>query len=102
MLFHDKNLLDLSIRYGDISFFVSCIYSDLFGITLRAVNWERLSRIGVNRKEVWCIFGDFNDILHRGEKVGGPCRNDGVYEPFNDMIKACGMSELPSSGNCLT
>lgn len=101
-LFTDKNLVDIKVMLGDSSFFASCIYGDPSGIKLRSLVWQRLSRIGVNRKEEWCIFGDFNDIIHGGEKIGGPDRNDGVYGPFNDMLRACGMSELPSTGNSFT
>lgn len=31
--------------------------------------WERVTRIGVQRTDSLCMLGDFNDILHNGEKV---------------------------------
>lgn len=37
------------------------------------------------------MIGDFNDLLHNGEKVGGPFRPDIAFEPFVNMIKGCGM-----------
>lgn len=97
----DKNLLDVQVRFGSYSFFVSCVYGDPSG-NRKQYLWERLSRIGTNRRESWCMFGDFNDILHNGEKIGGPDRNDSVYGFFNDMIKTCDMKELPSTGNSFT
>lgn len=97
----DKNMLDLKAKYGSTSFFVSCVYGDPCGKNKHNV-WEMITRLGCNRKEGWCMLGDFNDILHSGEKMGGPLRSDAVCGSFNDMIKACEMSELPSSGNGLT
>ena len=68
----------------------------------RLVLWERLSRISVNRRDSWCVFGDFNDILHNGEKIGGVWRSDESFVPFNQMVEACRLEELPSHGNVLT
>lgn len=64
--------------------------------------WERLSRIGVNRTESWCVFGDFNDILHNGKKFGGVWRADESFEPFNQMVRSCKLEELQSHGNGFT
>lgn len=40
--------------------------------------------------------------MHNGEKVGGPLRSDAVYGHFNDIIKACELVKLPSTGNSFT
>ncbi|KAG2327641.1 hypothetical protein Bca52824_010369 [Brassica carinata] len=63
---------------------------------------EETYRIGVNRKESWCVFGDFNDILHNGERIGGSWRSDESFAPFNHMVKACQLLELQSHGNGYT
>lgn len=96
-----KNLVDCIIQFGDTSFFASCIYGPTH-YKRRVDLWERLSRIGVNRKESWCVFGDFNDILHNGEKTGGVWRQDESFAPFNQMINACKLEELQSHGNSFT
>lgn len=48
--FVDKNLLDCSVHYGDMKFFVSCVYGHP-NHKFRHLVWERLSRIGIGRKE---------------------------------------------------
>lgn len=80
---------------------MSCVYGDPLNVNRPKV-WERISRIGVNHRESWCMLGDFNDILHNGEKTGGPLRKDSNCIPFSNMIKASQMSELPRTGNALT
>lgn len=80
-LFADKNMLDIKVEFGSVRRFVSCIYGDSAG-KIRHLLWERLYRIGVNRKEAWSMFGDFNDIIHSGEKIGGPSRNDMFMVPL--------------------
>lgn len=99
--FIDKNLMDMQIQFGAVTFFLSCVYGDP-NFKRRKENWERLCRIGVGRKDSWCLIGDFNDILHNGEKLGGPSRCDSIFKPFSEMLDVCDMMELPSQGNRFT
>lgn len=94
--FVDKNLLDLHVQFGNVDFFVSCIYGAPV-MKDKHVVWERLTRIGCLRKESWCMICDFNDILNNSEKLGGPSRSDKFFEDFGDMIRNCQMSDLPST-----
>lgn len=73
--FVDKNLLDMFVNIGNASFYVSCIYGEP-AMNDRHIVWERPTWIGCLRKESWCMVGDFNEILHFGEKLGGPVRDD--------------------------
>lgn len=96
-----KNLVDCIFQFGNIYFYASCIYGPSV-LRKRVELWERLSRIGVTRKESWCVFGDFNDILHNGEKINGVWRSEESFEPFSQMIKASQLEELPSHGDGFT
>lgn len=64
--------------------------------------WKRVTRIGIHRQESWVILGDFNDILHNGEKVGGLYRSENSFQAFVNIVKDCQMKELPSQGNPFT
>jgi len=93
----DKNLIDMKVHHGEVSFFLSCIYGEPASEGKEIV-WERISRIGVRRSEKWCLIGDFNEIMSNDEKIGGPLRPESSFKPFGDMLSACGMEELESSG----
>lgn len=99
--FADKNLIDLHVEFGDTRFFFSCVYGDPIKEN-RPMVWERMTRIGIHKKEPCCMLVDFNDIRHNGEKKGGPRRSYASFLPFFDMLNASEMVELPSSGNIFT
>lgn len=101
LLYIDKNLLDCKVKFGSCSFYISFIYGDHV-VKYRPRLWERITIIGIHRKESWSIVGDFNDILHNGENVGGPSREESLFQPFGNMVRACKMTEAPSHGNPLT
>lgn len=94
----DKNLLDCLVQFGDWTFFLSCVYGEPANEG-RSIVWERLIRTGVNRREAWCLIGDFNEIRNNSEKIGGPRRAESSFEPFLEMLKFCNMEELSSKGD---
>lgn len=49
-------------------FLMTCVYGDPV-LKERHKVWERITRIGINRNDCWCMFGDFNDLLHNGRKL---------------------------------
>ncbi|KAG7576108.1 hypothetical protein ISN45_Aa03g005410 [Arabidopsis thaliana x Arabidopsis arenosa] len=100
-LFEDKNLLDLKISQSNKSWFVSCVYGQPLA-HLRPLLWETLTKIGIERKEAWCMIGDFNEILSNKEKLGGPSRLVSSFQSFKNMLMNCDMHELGSTGNGFT
>ena len=94
----DKNMIDMQVHFGEVVFFLSCIYGEPASDERKKIVWERLSRIGVGRKEKWCLIGDFNEILSNDEKLGGLLRHESSSKPFGDMLSAWGMEELQSLG----
>lgn len=80
----------------DIGFFISCVYGNPTA-GKRHMAWERLIRIGLQRKESWCMVGDFNEILNNGEKMGGPRRSQDSFLDFANMISVCGITEIAST-----
>lgn len=100
-MFVDKNLIDVHVQFGTLDFFVTWVYGDPVPNATARVS-ERQTRIGIQRKESWCIIGDFNEIIHNDEKLGSPRRGDASFLPFKDMLNSCKMVELPSQGNGFT
>ena len=78
--------MDLNIIYEDKQFHVSCVYGNPT-ISLRHLVWEYLIRFSVNRRNSWCMFGDFNEILNNLEKIGDPRRCDNTFQAFSDMLE---------------
>jgi len=97
-LFEDKNLLDMKVSQDSKSWFVSCVYGNPKQ-HLRYTLLDRLKEIGLTRKSAWCMIGDFNDILSNKEKIGGPKRLESSFQDFQDMIFACDLHVMGSTGN---
>ncbi|XP_009103419.1 uncharacterized protein LOC103829502 [Brassica rapa] len=97
----DKNLIDAEVSLGGVNFSMSFVYGEP-GYRGKEIVWERLMRYGVNRKGCWGWVGDFSEILHNGEKIGGPSRSEGSFESFRDCVRVCEMVELSGFGDGFT
>ena len=67
----------------------------------RRTTWHKLTRL-LSKKEVrWCIFGDFNEVRTREERLNTWINMRGMVE-FNEFIEEGGLIELPLSGRKYT
>ncbi|XP_013690321.2 uncharacterized protein LOC106394286 [Brassica napus] len=99
--FADKNIVDCRISYRGQTLFVTFVYGEP-GQQGKGKVWERIMRLGVGRKECWGLVGDFNEILHNGEKIGGPKRGPASFMDFAVMLEVCKIKELAGFGDSFT
>ena len=97
----DKRIIDLRVKIGSLTFFLSCIYGDPVRARRNLV-WDRITSIGASRDEAWILVGDFNELLNANEKVGGPTREESTFWDFRNMVDNCRIKEIRSSGNWLS
>lgn len=95
------NLVDTRIVHKGVISFVSFIYGPP-ALENRADYWNKLSAIGQGRDDPWLLTGDFNDILHNGEKVGGPVRFEGSFTAFRSFVTQNGLWDLKHTGELLS
>ena len=50
----------------------------------------------------WIVGGDFNEILHNEEKIGGNPRDLGQMEAFSEAVNYCALYDLQFSGHAFT
>ncbi|KAG7551546.1 Reverse transcriptase zinc-binding domain [Arabidopsis thaliana x Arabidopsis arenosa] len=94
----DHRVIDVKVKLGSLSFFISCVYGDPASHLRQAV-WDKLIDIGTIRNEPWLVLGDLNEIIDNTEKLGGPARAESTFFPFRNMISDCRLREVPSIGN---
>lgn len=80
-LHSDSRVIDLRVKFGSLTFFISCVYGDPVQASRNRV-WEFLSRIGESRDEAWFLVGDFNALMYNSEKMGGSVRPDSSFWDF--------------------
>ncbi|KAG2330884.1 hypothetical protein Bca52824_002064 [Brassica carinata] len=93
----NRRLMDLKVSWKDKSFFMTGVYGDPVKGRRSAV-WERLTRIGVFRKDPWFVTGDFNEIIDQSEKRGGAERSEEEGAEFRQMLSNCGLWEIQHRG----
>jgi len=99
VLFQSSNLVDCLVKYNETSFYFSFVYGPP-NPSFRNDLWERLERIGINRRrKAWMILGDFNELLGNHEKEGGRQRPKASFQDFRRMIRNYDFTDLKSTGN---
>lgn len=61
---------------------------------LRHRSWECLKMLNDSCSLPWLCVGDFNEILHANEQIGGARRSERQMEGFCDTVSVCGFNDL--------
>ncbi|KAJ8421476.1 hypothetical protein Cgig2_018422 [Carnegiea gigantea] len=64
--------------------------------------WEDLMGLSQTLEDPWCVLGDFNLVLHQGERIGGLDVTDGEVKDFVACIQHCGLQEFCYEGAFFT
>jgi len=65
---------------------------------LRASLWQTLRDIEATMDEAWCVLGDFNSVLYKGDRIEGKAIQDDEIHHFSECIINCGLHELKYKG----
>lgn len=79
------NIIDTFINAEGSSCYVSFVYGSPRKED-RSQFWEKLMLIAQNREEAWLISGDYNELLDKSEKEGGPLRWEGSFVAFRSFV----------------
>lgn len=94
----NKRIIDLRVKIGSLSFYVSCVYSDPIRARRNLV-WNQFSTIGALRDDAWVLVGDFSELMESSEKLGGLERHPSTFWDFHNMATNCKIKEMQSKGN---
>lgn len=64
--------------------------------------WERITYYATQHGTPLCVVGDFNAILHPGEKLGGSKKTKKKHSDFKKMVVDAGLIDLGYSGPAYT
>lgn len=95
------NFIDTKIITGPDPLFITFVYGAPRQAD-RAAFWLKLMELGGDRENAWCLTGDFNDLLHNEEKVGGPARWEGSFVTFRSFVSQAGLWDIQHTGNHLS
>jgi hypothetical protein len=68
----------------------------------RKLSWDLLKYLRREYNNPWICAGDFNEVLHATEQIGGNERQEWKMEGFRDAIDVCKLEDLGFSGTPYT
>nr|XP_023875072.1 uncharacterized protein LOC111987579 [Quercus suber] len=71
-------------------------------IARRHEAWSKLRSLNSQSEKPWLCVGDFNEIVRRDEKLGGPSRPHWQMQQFREVIDECGFMDLGFEGSKFT
>lgn len=60
----------------------------------RTDSWKLIERLSISSDLPWVLMGDFNEIMHLGEKVRGNLRPEWQMRSFGETINKCHLKDL--------
>lgn len=103
ILSKDRNSIDCRVKndvFG-VGFLVTFVYGDPIR-SARMMNWETFRLLGSRRHEPWICAGDFNEITHHSEKIGGRRKEQYTIDTFTRLIEDIHMEDLGFKGQMHT
>lgn len=105
----DCEVMSFSQNHIDVCFLVnnnpSWCLSCFYGFPERARrkgSWDFIRLLGSKSQLPWCIFGDFNDLLHPSNKIGNTLHPPSLMEGFRLAIDDCLLTEVDLAGGRFT
>ena len=71
-------------------------------ISKRGESWSLLEDLSRRSKLPWVCMGEFNEIMHAKEKVGGGARPEGQMRCFRETINRCRLRDIGYVGSDYT
>lgn len=89
-----NNHIDLYVKErAIISWRLTCFYG-FPERSRRQDSWNFLRSLVRSNNIPWCVFGDFNDMLHTADKMGSHPHPRSLLDGFKSVIEECGLLEL--------
>jgi hypothetical protein len=79
-----------------------CTYTGIYGEAKkeeRVKTWKLLRTLKNQNNKPWLVVGDFNEILHSWEKVGGAPKPQQQMDRFKETLEECGLDDLGFVGD---
>ena len=83
-----------------IKFFITFVYGRNL-MDQRCLLWEDINSLAI-LDDPWCMMGDFNAVLHPGERIGGVEVSDLETKDFAECVYSCSLQEFQYEGAFFT
>ena len=99
LLSFQNNFIDVSVHVPNkVVWRLTCFYG-FPERNRRKDSWNLLRILHGNSSLPWCIFGDFNNLLSPGDKMGSVEHPSWLFRGFSEAINDCALFELELMGH---
>ncbi|XP_058767570.1 uncharacterized protein LOC131641282 [Vicia villosa] len=111
----DKNKVDIKSIYSseqmihcgvydkndNFQHWLTAIYADN-KLDRRRSLWKDIEKINSTQQGPWCLMGDYNNVLHTDDRIGGKEIHEGEFCDLANMMIKCGLADLDKIGDKYT